>query len=185
MTWFELTTGPALMQGDLIPSIGIPIPAGSAEEFAASDDPPIEVIEMDVVVMSQSCDLEQDKTEWVVVAQYAPWKDMAVGMGRNRRLDMQKQIRRGRVPHYALLREDAQLEWSVVDFRRLFTLPIGYLQTHAAGLGDRLRMLSPYREDIAQAFARYFMRVALPIDPVEFDIWDPPPPPPDLAGDAQ
>lgn len=174
MSWYEITSGRDLMQGDIIPSIGVPIPAGSPEEFSSSAHPPIEVVDIDVVVMSQSCDLEQGKTDWVVVAQYSDWREVSDGQGRGRRIDMQKQIRRGRVPHFALLREDPMLPWSVIDFRRLFTLPLDYLQTHANSLGDRLRMISPYREDVAQAFARYFMRVALPIDPVEFDSWEPP-----------
>jgi hypothetical protein len=31
-------------------------------------------------------------------------------------------------------------------------------------MGDRLRLLPPYREHLSQAFARLFMRVGLPAD---------------------
>ena len=34
----------------------------------------------------------------------------------------------------------------------------------AASQGPRLRLNPPYREHLAQAFARFFMRVGLPVD---------------------
>ena len=52
----------------------------------------------------------------------------------------------------------------VVNFREIFSLPIGYLQTHATSLGMRWRLSSPYLEHFSQAFARFFMRVGLPSD---------------------
>jgi hypothetical protein len=38
----------------------------------------------------------------------------------------------------------------------------------AAEQGDGIRLLPPYREHLAQAFARFFMRVALPVDIPDF-----------------
>lgn len=179
MSWYFSIAAADLMQGDLLPALDIPVPVGTPAEFTASEHPPIEVITSDVIVLSQSCDLAQGKTDWVTVAQYERWELVSVGMGTNKRRSLQKQIRRGSVPHWALLNEDSPgLPWSIVDFRRLFTLPRAYLEAHAGAIGPRLRMHSPYREDVAQAFARYFMRVALPEDPVQFDDWDPQPPPP-------
>jgi hypothetical protein len=35
---------------------------------------------------------------------------------------------------------------------------------HVEKLGNRLRLCPPYREHLAQAFARFFMRVGLPSD---------------------
>jgi hypothetical protein len=50
----------------------------------------------------------------------------------------------------------------VVDFRRVFSLPFGFLRDAANLL--HLRLLPPYREHLSQSFARYFMRVGLPVD---------------------
>jgi hypothetical protein len=50
----------------------------------------------------------------------------------------------------------------VVDFRQIFSLPVAYLRMHAAILGSRWRLQSPFREHFSQAFARFFMRVGLP-----------------------
>ncbi|MHB1424077.1 MAG: hypothetical protein ACYC3I_12945 [Gemmataceae bacterium] len=61
------------------------------------------------------------------------------------------------------------MPWSVVDFHRLFTLPKMFVSRFAANVGPRLRLRSPYREHLAQAFARYFMRVGLPHDARVFE----------------
>jgi hypothetical protein len=45
---------------------------------------------------------------------------------------------------------------------RYDTLPKGYIADFATQGGARLRIVPPYREHLAQAFARYFMRVGLP-----------------------
>jgi hypothetical protein len=55
-----------------------------------------------------------------------------------------------------------------VDFHSLYTLSVKAVQQHATQLGDRLRLRSPYKEHVAQAFARYFMRVGLPLDAAAF-----------------
>jgi hypothetical protein len=57
-----------------------------------------------------------------------------------------------------------ELDVAVVDFRRVYSLPLDYLREFATETGDRIRLLPPYREHLAQAFARFFMRVGLPID---------------------
>ncbi len=36
------------------------------------------------------------------------------------------------------------------------------LSVHSGLVGARVRLLSPYKEHLSQAFARYFMRVGLP-----------------------
>jgi hypothetical protein len=52
----------------------------------------------------------------------------------------------------------------IVDFGQVFSVPKAYLAALARRGGKRLRLLPPYREYIAQAFASFFMRVALPDD---------------------
>ena len=54
------------------------------------------------------------------------------------------------------------LAWSLVDFHHLFSLPKTSATRVALEAGQRLRLLPPYREHLAQAFARYIMRVGLP-----------------------
>jgi len=43
-----------------------------------------------------------------------------------------------------------------------------FIKLHLRKQGNRLRLLPPYREHLAQAFARFFMRVGLPADIPKF-----------------
>jgi hypothetical protein len=52
----------------------------------------------------------------------------------------------------------------VVSFREVWSLPLVFVRNMAGAIGQRPRLRSPYREHLAQAFARYFMRVGLPVD---------------------
>jgi len=61
------------------------------------------------------------------------------------------------------------LGWSIVDFHRLFVLPKPVVIAVARAAGPRLRLRSPYREHLAQALARYFMRVGLPHEAQAFE----------------
>lgn len=53
----------------------------------------------------------------------------------------------------------------IVDFSKVYSLPVLFLESWLGSRGDRrLRLLPPYREHLSQAFARFFMRVGLPQD---------------------
>ena len=56
------------------------------------------------------------------------------------------------------------MPYSVVDFHRIYTRPKDFIRDVASATDRRVRVLSPYREHLSQAFARYFMRVGLPVD---------------------
>ena len=121
----------------------------------------------DVIIMSQSCDLVHDKLEEVLLCPV--WKrstfDPSNPLSKARELE---KARRGQYPAFHVLAKceppEQEGELRVVDFRRIFTLPMKYLKRHALSLGQRYRLLPPYREHLSQAFARYFMRVGLPVD---------------------
>jgi len=55
-----------------------------------------------------------------------------------------------------------EMDYGLLDFRHVFGVPFAYLQKYVAENSPRLRLLSPYREHFAQAFARFMMRVGLP-----------------------
>ena len=57
-----------------------------------------------------------------------------------------------------------ETDFLVCEFRSLFAVNISTLKSLAAAQSPRLRLLPPYREHLAQAFARFFMRVGLPVD---------------------
>ena len=78
-------------------------------------------------------------------------------------------LRRGHQPNYHLLNkcsidEDFMTDFLIVDFRSVFGVPIKFLENKVARDEKRIRLLSPYKEHLAQAFARFFMRIGLPIN---------------------
>lgn len=176
--WYEITEGTVLYQGDLLKDCPVfvldgplawPLPIDSNLDIGAKT--------LDLVVMTQSCDLENDKIEDVLLARVVHWQEVVrieVQRGNEavRSSKFRKLLVDGNVPGLSLLHKRDQppaLPWSVVDFRKLFTLPIRFAKQFAASSGPRLRLCSPYREHLAQAFARYFMRVGLPHDAKAFE----------------
>ena len=81
-------------------------------------------------------------------------------------------LRRGNVPGYHLLNaariNGFDTEYLVVDFRAAYSVPFTFLEGFSKRAGERLRLLPPYREHLSQAFARFFMRVGLPVDIPQF-----------------
>jgi hypothetical protein len=127
----------------------------------------------DVVVMSQSCDLLQRKLDLALVCPHYPLSalenaddEKVRDFFRSRR--GKEETRRGYVPAYHMLAEcdidGFRQGIHLVDFRTVFSVPFEFLTEMAQRRSKRLRLLSPYREHLSQAFARFFMRVGLPAD---------------------
>ncbi|MEO2106850.1 MAG: hypothetical protein ABGZ36_14545, partial [Actinomycetota bacterium] len=78
---------------------------------------------------------------------------------------------RGDVPPLSLLhqQDEPAVQWSVVDFRELHVVSRSTLDRHVQETEPRARLVSPYKEHFAQAFARFYMRVGLPHDARAFE----------------
>lgn len=170
--WYEILEGNAndLQQGDLIPDCPILIPPSNV---SGDEETEIELKEIDSVILSQSCDLVNDKIEIVLVCPYYPLstflnnlpEDQQVNRARRKIID---NLRKGYLPGYHLLNNEADIEtlsdYQVVDFRNVYGIQFQSLLQMVAEMTGRIRLLPPYREHLSQAFARYFMRVGLPQD---------------------
>lgn len=176
-SWYEIVTGSALAQGDLLMSC--PILRVAALEKDPSGAVEVVEEEHDVIVLTQSCDLENDKVDELLVAAVRGYRPLVAQEGAANSMLRSKDFRRaavrGNLPSYSLLQARSQppeLEWSLVDFHHLFSLRKSWARGVAEQLGDRLRLKSPYREHLAQAFARYIMRVGLPTHLDDFESYD-------------
>ena len=175
--WLEVVEGPGLLQGDLLMNCPVVTVSGDMPFPLPEDfEPAVDVSYYDLVVLTQSCDLHNDKVEDILLAQVVAWAEAVRAGGAENPALKSREFRRaliaGNVPGLSLLRKRDSpplLPWSVVDFHRLFTLTKSFAQKFAASMGPRLRLRSPYREHLAQAFARYFMRVGLPHDARAFE----------------
>jgi len=168
--WYEIVEGDAaLSQGDFIDSCPIVIPP---TVIRAGEEQSFEVKEYDVAVMSQSCDLLQNKISLVLLCPVWPFSEFTAKDSYLRSGNGKEALRQGNLPGYHLLSrceiEGFETEYLVADFRTVYSVSLQLLKEHAEKLGKRRRLLPPYREHLSQAFARFFMRVGLPIDIPQF-----------------
>ncbi len=176
--WYELVEGEELEQGDILercPVFRPPADMTWSDNKAVPDIGVITVSLLDVVVVSQSCDIASDQKSamWLVVL-CPVWKLSAVGKDNpflNSSLG-KEDCRRGNLPGYHMIAGSQDPRWSreisVASFHELWSLPLNYVRRFAASKGLRPRMKSPYREHLSQALARYFMRVGLPSEVPSF-----------------
>jgi hypothetical protein len=165
--WFRLLQGTDLEQGDILERCPVFLPPA---DLAAK---PIGQAaftwqERDVIVMSQSCDLVPGREKITEVLLCAIWNRSELTTGHLTTARGLEDALRGNLPGYHLVAPcdlpDFARDLRIVDFRRVYSLPLVFVRQRAAIAGDRLRLLPPYREHLSQGFARFFMRVGLPVD---------------------
>lgn len=180
--WYELVQPETpLTQGDIIlscPLIGWrdePVVSPTVDSLRQKADG----FKADVVVMTQACDLEHSKVNNVVLCPHLPmseyktlWEEAMRAGDQNPSNRAWKRhcddIRDGYVWNLSLLNstaiDDLKTEIRVVDFHDVYTVPRDFIESYLLELRtSRLRLLPPYREHLSQSFARFFMRVGLPV----------------------
>jgi len=186
--WYEIV-GPdiSLTQGDIIFDCPLLAWQDNALRLEGADEREVlksaaNGIQSDVVVMTQACDLEHEKVENVILCPHVSldnyrvvWKDNMQRAGQsptekawNRHCN---DICDGFMWHFTMLNtcriDGSRIGIRIVFFNEVFTVPRSFLESLLRQRGNsRFRLLPPYREHLSQAFARFFMRVGLPI-PVE------------------
>ena len=171
--WFQLVEGDNLEQGDILEQYPVfSPPADLPHDFDTEDvqEPDFDYEHLDLVIMTQSCDLAQGKVPEVLLCPV--WKRSDYDEGEFAKASGWEAARKGRYPAYHVLHRcdlpGFEREHRVVDFRHVYTLPFQFVQARARSNGPRIRLMPPYREHLAQAFARFFMRVGLPVDIPKF-----------------
>jgi hypothetical protein len=130
--------------------------------------------------MTQACDLEHDKLADVVLCPHLPVSEYRQYWEEEMRARSQNPTQKAWRNHFGDIREGylwnlavlnsgdvdgLVTEHRIVDFHEVFTSPKTFLEALIVRRGQpRLRLLPPYREHLSQAFARFFMRVGLPVE---------------------
>lgn len=116
-----------------------------------------------IVVLTQACDLAQHKAKYVVVALVFD-ASAYVEAGEVKPGAVRDQVRFGKVfgQYYLPAAAVPPLPESIIDLRRLHTIPRPLLDTLVASGRRVCRLAVPYREHLAQHFAVTYMRIALP-----------------------
>lgn len=165
-SFWTKVTGKSLAQGDLL--AGCLVPQFGANFGTAGEDAveSLDIAEQTLIIVTQSCDLENSKVELVAMCPAHTLEEFEVYNQNFKRKERWEAVRKGRVEGLHLLGSptdpDDNRTALVVDFGQIFSLPPSYLERKAEAAGERLRLDSPFLEHFSQAFARYFMRVGLP-----------------------
>lgn len=167
MGWFDqVKTSEFLMQGDILFRCPVITPDQETDFEKLSDPAEIKVtvIYKDVIVLTQSCDLDQvrnkDTGEFidpelnVIMCPLATLEEVS-NKSQLGNLRTDKNISQH-------LLKISSGDYRIVDFSTVYTQPISVLSRWAASqTGERLRLRNPFLELLSQRFAIKSMRVAI------------------------
>ncbi|MBA7659875.1 hypothetical protein ES703_67869 [subsurface metagenome] len=170
--WYEVVKGDKeIFQGDFIlkcPTI-IP-PIDNPDNLIKEDEISVTVRYYNVVILSQSCDIVQGKLDLILVCPYWKMKEFENFDSFYKKKEAKEALRRGYLHSFFLLDKcninGFEHDYLVVNFRTVFSVSLETIKELAKG--KRLRLISPYREHLSQAYAKFMMRVGLPSDIPKF-----------------
>jgi len=150
-----------LDQGDIID--GCPILQITEFDEENPNSPQVACLTHRIVVLTQTCDLANQKTQRVTVA-IVHDAQFLVEQSIVRASDVRGPIRAGRVYGWYFLPRcsDCGMSESIVDLRQLYTIPRRVLVSLCASGARRARIQPLYREHLAKHFADTFSRIGLP-----------------------
>ena len=133
-SWWQFVDGPLLNQGDLLDDCYIPI-------FLPNFNPlegelvPLDLEIRSVIVLTQSCDLENGKAPLVAVCPLYHLSEWEEANPEFRAKGRWEAVRQGRVEGLHLLAglagPEVNRDCLAVDFRQIYSLPVGYLTAQA------------------------------------------------------
>lgn len=164
--WYiDIASSDPLQQGDFVLKCQIVQPSVEAHEINQTIKATVK--EYDVVVMSQSCDLLANKIDLVLLCPFYSLTELGYENAEYKSLGKKEKLRQGHIFGMHLLNKcdvNGNYDFLVVDFKSVYSVPLPFLKQIASARTNRKRLLPPYREHLSQAFARFFMRVGLPVD---------------------
>lgn len=171
--WFELQENSAdITQGDIIKGCPVPI----LKEFDISEEGQnvqAEIATIDGIVLTQACDIANNKVDNIILCAITSKNEFeriqrSIGKGEKEIKKNIDGIIKGQQNAYHIINDYKSEEFSqdyyIINFKDIFSVPVDVACAIAKKNGKRLRLCPPYREHLSQAFARYFMRVGLPIN---------------------
>lgn len=150
-----------MSQGELIKDCPVIIPPKKLDQKKYM----LNVKEYDVIIVSQSCDIELEKIEYILLCPYYTLTKLEKISSLFKNPIGKEVLRRGNINGLHLLNICQDInEYLVVDFRKVFSVFKSFLLNFVNEEEKRITLRSPYREHLSQAFAIFFMRVGLPSD---------------------
>ena len=171
--WFELQENSEdITQGNIIKGCLVPV----LEELDITEEGQnvkAEISEIDGIVLTQACDIANNKVDNIIlcaITSKTDFENIQKEAGKTEK-EIKKSIEgiiRGQQHAYHIINEYKTEEFTqdyyIINFKDIYSVPVDVARSFAKRNGKRLRLCPPYREHLSQAFARYFMRVGLPIN---------------------
>lgn len=150
-----------LDQGDLLDDC--PIANVALYEMDRPDQAQMKLEFHQVIVLTQTCDIANDKIDRFVVACIFDAQAL-IDLKVVKAADVKGLLRAGRVWGLYFLPTfgDAGLGEMIVDFRRVYSIRVELLDKLRQSGKRRARLLTPYREHLAKHFADTYARIGLP-----------------------
>lgn len=151
-----------LFQGDIIDNLEFVV------RYSNDSPPEIAIMTRDVIILSRTSDMVPGRVKIrnVLISPLIPLSEFEEENPIYRSNDFKESIRRGYIPNFFLLDEinsaGTQKEYCIVNFREIFFIDYEKVHDSATQQGQRIRLKSPYREAMAQAFGKYMMKVGYP-----------------------
>lgn len=166
--WYDAVTDGSIDQGDLLGEFPVVSLAAPYDLPLDLDNVSVRVGTSNVIVLTQSCDLDARKIENVLICPHFAPEELADQIQNISNNKVRENIRKGAVVSlYSLPPCDLPgltQPTRIVNFRQLTTATFGLVEATGRMQRERARLLPPYREHLAQALARFLGRVALPKD---------------------
>ncbi len=167
-SWYAVTESSKLSQGDFLDNCPVVLPPDAKILTEKPKTVDIQIASFDVVILTQSCDLDYEKVNTVIVCPHLSLEEITKAEPQFDKAKVREECRRGYLPGYHMLAESKQAGFErgvgIADFHSVFALPLDFLKDFVALKPRRLQLVPPYIEHLSQAFAHFYMRVALPQD---------------------
>jgi len=148
-----------LEQGDVL--FDFPLPAVTYD--SATGNLGLARAKRDVVVITQTCDIPKPAQSDLLLGLVFSYSELSASNEAFRSSEFRTSLSRGTtISEFALPPKPGEgSEFLVVSFRKLHVIPKEYVRDLMGEKG--VRLTSPYKEYFAQAYARFTMRVGLPM----------------------
>ncbi len=175
--WYAIAADDTLEQGDIVLDCPVFVPPDNLDVDSLADsgsadslsEVPFDFKPANLIVLSQTCDLVKgrEKVQDVLLCPLYKQSDFKEGEELAKPKGWEN-ARKGSFPAYHVINAcelpACKAEPSVVYFGQVFSHPVSFMRNLVDQRAERIRLLPPYREHLSQAFARFFMRVGLPVD---------------------
>src|SRR5689334_20349686 len=142
--WYEIVRGDDIGQGDILEACPVFLPP---EDLAGASltEATFRWEERDLVVMSQTCDMVKGREKLSEILLCPVWQRSELVEGYLATSKGMEDARRGNLPGFHVIAAcdlpGFDRDVRVVEFRRAYSLPLGFVRKQAAIARDRIRLL--------------------------------------------